>query len=462
MRVNCAHDDSSTWSAMIENLRRAEEEIGRVGRVAMDLGGPKIRTGPIEPGPKVIHWQPHRDSYGRVIAAARIWLSPTAQEETPPINADAVVPVAEAWWEGVHAGDLLDFIDAAGRDRRLNVIQRTDEGLWAEATQTTYITPETVVRHVPANDHDDESAQRGGHFGPITPRESFIVLRKGDRLLVTDAETPGRPAKYDDRGRMIYPSSIGCTLPDIFRDVGRGDRILFDDGKIAGVVVESSESHLLVEITRARQQGQRLRADKGINLPDTDLQLPALTEKDIQDLGFVAKHADMVSYSFVRRAEDIQQLLGELQRLGRTNLGIILKIENRQAFDNLPRLLMEVMRSPASGVMIARGDLAVECGWERLAEMQEEILWMCEAAHMPVIWATQVLEGLAKKGLPTRAEVTDAGMGARAECVMLNKGPNIVETVQTLNDILRRMQTHQVKKRATFRRLKMADRLFDQ
>jgi pyruvate kinase len=78
---------------------------------------------------------------------------------------------------------------------------------------------------------------------------------------------------------------------------------------------------------------------------------------------------------------------------------------------------------------------------------------------MPVIWATQVLEGLAKKGLPTRAEITDAGMGARAECVMLNKGPNIVETVQTLSDILRRMQKHQVKKRATFRRLRMADRL---
>ena len=93
-------------------------------------------------------------------------------------------------------------------------------------------------------------------------------------------------------------------------------------------------------------------------------------------------------------------------------------------------------------------------------EVQEEILWMCEAAHMPVIWATQVLEGLAKKGLPTRAEVTDAGMGARAECVMLNKGPNIVETVQTLHDILQRMQAHQSKKRSMFRRLRMADRIF--
>ena len=151
------------------------------------------------------------------------------------------------------------------------------------------------------------------------------------------------------------------------------------------------------------------------------------------------------------------QLHEQLERLGKPDLGVILKIENRQAFENLPLLLLEAMRcSPATGVMIARGDLAVECGWERLAEVQEEILWMAEAAHMPVIWATQVLEGLAKTGLPSRAEITDAAMGARAECVMLNKGPNIVETVRILHDILRRMQEHQVKKRSTFRRLQVA------
>jgi pyruvate kinase len=110
--------------------------------------------------------------------------------------------------------------------------------------------------------------------------------------------------------------------------------------------------------------------------------------------------------------------------------------------------------------MIARGDLAVECGWERLVEVQEEILWMTEAAHMPVVWATQVLEGMAKNGMPTRAEITDAGVGARAECVMLNKGPNIVETVRILHDILLRMQQHQIKKRSTFRRLRMAEGAF--
>jgi pyruvate kinase len=109
--------------------------------------------------------------------------------------------------------------------------------------------------------------------------------------------------------------------------------------------------------------------------------------------------------------------------------------------------------------MIARGDLAVECGFERLAEVQEEILWLCEAAHVPVIWATQVLETLAKEGRPSRAEITDAAMGLRAECVMLNKGPYVLSAVRALDDILRRMHAHQAKKRSMLRALRLAHTL---
>jgi pyruvate kinase len=107
-------------------------------------------------------------------------------------------------------------------------------------------------------------------------------------------------------------------------------------------------------------------------------------------------------------------------------------------------------------IKLARGDLAVECGYERMAEVQEEILWACEAAHTPVVWATQVLETLARTGLPSRAEITDAAMGDRAECVMLNKGPHIGQAVRVLDDILRRMQDHQAKKRAMLRELRLA------
>ena len=112
------------------------------------------------------------------------------------------------------------------------------------------------------------------------------------------------------------------------------------------------------------------------------------------------------------------------------------------------------MRSPLVGVMIARGDLAVEAGYERLAEVQEEILWLCEAAHLPVIWATEVLDQLARTGQPSRAEVTDAAMAQRAECVMLNKGPHIDAAIVVLDDILRRMSGHQRKKTPFLRPLR--------
>jgi len=221
-----------------------------------------------------------------------------------------------------------------------------------------------------------------------------------------------------------------------------------DDGKIGGMVREATPQQMEIEITHARPQGERLRADKGINLPDSQMELPALTPKDVEDLKYVISLGDMVGYSFVRSPTDVDALESQLARLGGQNLGIILKIETRQAFERLPELLLASMLSPCDGVMIARGDLAVECGYERLAEVQEEILWICEAAHVPVLWATQVLEKMAKQGAPSRAEVTDAAMANRAECVMLNKGPHMIETVRALDDILQRMEARQNKKRS--------------
>jgi len=136
---------------------------------------------------------------------------------------------------------------------------------------------------------------------------------------------------------------------------------------------------------------------------------------------------------------------------------VVLKIETQRAFRDLPRLLIAAMRHPSVAVMVARGDLGVEVGFERLSEVQEEILWLCEAAHVPVIWATQVLEGLAKGGAPTRAEVSDAVMSSRAECVMLNKGPMIVPTVAFLSDILARMAEHHDKRMSLLRRLSVSE-----
>jgi pyruvate kinase len=168
----------------------------------------------------------------------------------------------------------------------------------------------------------------------------------------------------------------------------------------------------------------------------------------------IARHADLVGLSFAQSADDVRALRHRLHQLGAAHLGLVLKIETRRGFEHLPEMLFAAMGARAAGVMIARGDLAVECGYDRMAEVQEEILWACEAAHMPVVWATQVLETLAKTGLPSRAEITDAAMGERAECVMLNKGPHILDAIRMLDDILRRMESHQAKKRPLMRALK--------
>ncbi len=164
----------------------------------------------------------------------------------------------------------------------------------------------------------------------------------------------------------------------------------------------------------------------------------------------------MLGYSFVRTPEDVKKLYEELEKHNDHDTGIIFKIENEEAFNNLPLILLEGMKRNKIGVMIARGDLAVEVGFERISEVQNQILWLCEAAHVPVIWATQVLENLAKTGVATRAEVTDVTHGAQAECVMLNKGPYIVDAIHTLKSILTKMSHHTAKRKSSLRPLNVA------
>ena len=160
-------------------------------------------------------------------------------------------------------------------------------------------------------------------------------------------------------------------------------------------------------------------------------------------------------YSFVQKAADIELLQKALaSRIKKLPIpAIVAKIETPEAVRNLPELIVQAAGKQSFGVMIARGDLAVEIGYQRMAEMQEEILWLCEAAHVPVIWATQVLESFVKDGIPTRGEMTDAAMAERAECVMLNKGQFVVEAVTILDDVLIRMQAHQLKKTPQLRAL---------
>ena len=451
MRVNCAHDDESAWSGMIANLERANREFSRRCRILMDLGGPKLRTGALAGGPRVLKLRPKRDARDQLLEPVRVFLT-TAEGASASVMAGPVVPLTGMAVDKLRVRDKLRFTDTRGRQRTLVVTAREKGGCWAESAQTAMLESGMAVAAY-------RRTQRLGlgEIGLLPEVEQPLVLHRGDLLEVTGPATTGRPAELDANGRVKRPATIPTTLPEVFKYVKPGERIFFDDGKIGGVVKTVTTRKMTAEITYAAHAGGKLRSDKGINLPDTNLDLPALTPKDFQDLRFAARHADMVGLSFVRHPKDIELLQRELQRLDAGDVGIVLKIENRVAFENLPHLLLQGLQTMPLGVMVARGDLAVEVGFERLAELQEEILWLCEAAHVPVIWATQVLENMAKTGMPSRAEVTDAAMSGRAECVMLNKGPYIVDAVKFLEDVLERMKRHQRKKASMLRRLSISD-----
>jgi pyruvate kinase len=456
MRINCAHDGPEAWSGMVRNLRRAEKETGRPCKISMDLAGPKLRTGPVEHGPAVLKYRPKRDDFGRVVALARIWLTPGSQPEHAPAKADASIPVPAEWLARTRPRDRVRFTDARRASRSLKITGVDGNSRWAESSRTAYLTPGIALELQPSAGRRIAKSLRVASVGAIPPKPQTLRLAVGDTLVLTRSLDPGQPARYDKKKQLISTARIGVTLPDFFDCVHPGEPISLDDGKIGGIIRTAAPERVTVEVTHARPTGEKLGAEKGINVPDSPLRLSSLTKDDLQALPFVVKNADIVGYSFVRKEADVRELQARLADLGGENLGIILKIETREGFDQLPSLLLAAMRSRAVGVMIARGDLAIECGYQRLAEVQEEILWICEAAHMPVIWATQVLESLAKTGVPSRSEITDAAMGERAECVMLNKGPYIVTAVRILDDILRRMQSHQEKKRSMLRKLHVA------
>ena len=461
MRINCAHDNPEAWLGMIRNLQKARDETGRPCRILMDVAGPKLRTGPIEPGPAVIKCRPRRDVYGRAVTPARIWLTPRDAPEPASGPAAAALPLSADFLKTLRPGDRIRLRDARKARRSLRVASLHGSSCWAETRQTTYFIPglelfrSARIKSNHATVREVEQEDEKTNIGDLPALPQRLLLKEGDTLILTRSGEVGRPAKHDSAGPSAA-ARIGVSLPQILEHAKTGEPVWFDDGKIGGVIREVNADSVSIQITQARPEGEKLAAEKGINLPETRIDIPALTADDLEALKFIVRHADLVGYSFVRTDSDVRELLRHLAELGGQHLGLILKIDTRKAFDNLPKLILAAMRTRSFGIMIARGDLAVECGYERLAEVQEEILWICEAAHVPVIWATQVLETLAKKGMPSRSEITDAAMGERAECVMLNKGPYAVASVRALADILKRMQAHQEKKRSMLRQLRLA------
>lgn len=442
-RINCAHDDRAAWAAMAGHVRDAAAGSGREVTVSMDLPGPKLRTGPILPGPAVGRARVTRDGNGRMIAPARIWVTP---RDAPAAAAASAAPAAHPtlalladreWCAGCRTGDRIVLRDLRGRKRSFTVVTVDASGVLAEGSRNAYVGDATeLVRG---------SAVTGVSGLPRQPRR--LSLAAGDLLVLTDDLTAVDPPAGGQVAR------IGCTLPEAVRAMQPGHAVLLDDGAVTAIVEAVGAGEAVLRVVRTKPGGQRLGAEKGINLPDTVLDLPALTAQDEAQLPFIRDNADMVAVSFIRTAEDIRHVLDRMEAVGADQLGLVLKIETRQGFENLPSILLAAMRNPRVAVMVARGDMAAELGFERLSEVPRQILALCEAAHVPSIWATQVLENLAQTGQPSRAEITDAAAAQRADAVMLNKGPHVVAAIEALAAILVRMGEVQRKSRTLMRHI---------
>ena len=378
-RINCGQDGPEVWSDLVARVRSAAATAGSDVRIAMDLAGPKIRIGALPSQPGVVDARPQRNRYGKLLQSARILAVPSEgsagqpprQPELAPVD---VLPIRNEGWRSLTIGDRLRARDSSGRWRELTVVDRLQRGLLLSCNQRCHFTSGL------------EFLQEGGSgrivVGDLPAQEGDVLLRLGERLRLTSG-APGQ-----EGGAIRGREALSCTMPELLADLQVGERVLFDGGSIAGLIREVCPGAVEVEITQARPKGNRLRANKRIRFPDSRLTIPALTSRDRTDLAFAAAHADIVCCSFVSRAAALEVLQQELEGHGRADLAVVLKIETRQAFLNLPRLLLTAMRDPRPlGVMIARGELAIECGWEELAEIQEEILRICAAAHIPCVGA---------------------------------------------------------------------------
>jgi pyruvate kinase len=436
LRINAAHGSPGEWRQIIATFRARAQTLGMPVRVVIDLPGPKLRLDIRQRQQGVLHVRRGKDALGRTT-------DPAVMRLVARSAGDDQLPVPLAWLSKLQRGDTLRLTQPSGRRRQLTVRRLRALGLVAACSRSVYATSGCKLTWERAG-----AVRAKGRVGLIPDQLRRVALGVGDHFLVSAS---GRP-------RDSRKVAFALEEPALIAAVKPGERVIVDDGRIIAIVEANGKEGLRCRVTSLVKPSVRLRRAKGITFPDSDLVLDALGPADEEACAFALEFADAVGVSFVSTPADVARVGERIHAAGKSDFGMILKLETRSALRNLPAILFEALKYEHVGLMIARGDLAIDVGFERLAEMQEELLWFGEACHLPVVWATQVLETVAHTGLPTRAEVTDAAMSMRAECVMLNKGPYIATANRLLADIIRKMEAHQYKKRALYRPLSLAGR----
>ena len=255
-----------------------------------------------------------------------------------------------------------------------------------------------------------------------------VVVEKGDRIVFTTKKIEEGTADHVYMNYQSFP-----------KDVKAGERILLDDGKLI-FEVESTDSQS--EVVASVVQGGPLKSNKGVNLPNTEVSLPALTEKDVKDAVFaIEQEVDWIALSFVRHKEDLLDLKKLIKKHSSYEIPIISKIEKPQALDNIDEII-----DHSNGLMVARGDLGVEVPAEQVPLIQKNLVLKAKAARIPVIIATQMMESMIDGLTPSRAEVNDVANSVMdgSDAVMLSGETSVgkypVAVIQTMRKIVIRVE----------------------
>lgn len=258
--------------------------------------------------------------------------------------------------------------------------------------------------------------------------EEGTVVKPGDTVTFKTGEP------FVGNASMAY-----MNYSQFPKDVKAGERVLVDDGKVHFEVVSTNgEDEVVAKVT----QGGPFKSKKGVNLPNTDISLPALTEKDIKDAEFACEiGVDWIALSFVRHAKDVEDLQKLIAKHSKYDIPIISKIEKPEGVDNIDEIL-----AVSGGLMVARGDLGVEIPAHEVPLVQKELVYKAKLARKPVIIATQMMETMIDSLTPTRAEVNDVANSIMdgADAVMLSGETSVgqypVEVIQTMRNIIRSVE----------------------
>ncbi|MFV8827549.1 pyruvate kinase [Alkalihalobacterium sp. APHAB7] len=267
---------------------------------------------------------------------------------------------------------------------------------------------------------------KGPEIRTQTVEGGSVELKQGQELLISMEEVVGTSSK------------ISITYPGLIHDVHPGSKILLDDGLIGLEVIEVGTNEMRTKVLNTGI----LKNKKGVNVPNVSVNLPAITDKDAEDIKFgVEQGVDFIAASFVRRASDVLEMKELLEKYNASDIHIIPKIENQEGVDNIDEILQI-----ADGLMVARGDLGVEIPAEEVPLVQKELIKKCNAVAKPVITATQMLDSMQRNPRPTRAEASDVANAIfdGTDAIMLSgetaAGDYPVESVQTMHTIAQRTE----------------------